>query len=108
MVTGPIKSTPFSWLSSVFANIKPPNVRKIALVREIDKIMEKAELQIHNNISGRTGTWLISSTPLCMDLDFIDFEVDGNWRNIWNEASLTNSHLVNKPNDHLEGYERKT
>lgn len=81
------------------------------MAREIEKFNENVELPIHNDIRGRTGSRLVSRKPLWVKMESPNnFEPENDWRNMWNEARLMNSHLVDDPKTKLRGREldRKT
>ena len=106
IVTGTIKSTPIPWLS-VLANIQPPDIRrKIALCREYNKIADNADLPIHEDLTGRVGTRLVSRNPLWLKVNELNhFRPEDEWKRKWNDAQLFNAHLVADPNDKLKGQE---
>lgn len=106
IITGAIKSTPNPWLP-VLANIKPPDIRrKDAFEREINKIYADIELPIHRDIDGRVGSRLISRNPLWMKVEELrtsNFTSEDEWKRRWDDQQLTNSDLINDPNETPNG-----
>ena len=72
------------------------------------KIVDNPNLPIHDDITNRTGSRLVSRQPLWLKAQKIGYDTystEEEWKQYWNDVNLTNSNFVDDPNIKLPGFD---
>jgi hypothetical protein len=106
IISGTLKSTKNEWLP-VLSNIEPPDLRRKHMAKNlINNCNLHQNSVLYEVLNEYVLDRLLSKKPIWKTLEEISlFNLDSEWRKIWEDANLLNHEILDNPSIKLSGFD---